>query len=206
MHRNIFKQLVKTQKHKPPELKNWSPGISAVFPGISGVFPGISGVFPGIFAPWFLHFVVASTEFNGFHGFGAVQTGIAPKKRRGSDSLNTGGSFHQKTSPMVDTQVIGFQMCGHSWIKFTLGRNRSICLQEGKSAPKGNFRFSLGRSASEREEPLLPLAEEISYPLVFIGMVLHSTLSRIVSLHQNFLWVTFAVSWLMGQLFAPILE
>ena len=134
------------------------------FPGNFRRFPGNFRRFPGNIRAMFFcilwWFPLSSMDFMGLEQFKQV---LQPKKRIGSDSLNTGGIFQQKTAPMVDTQVIGFEMCGRNRIKLTLGRNRFICLQEGKSAPKGNFRFSLGRSASKGEEPLLPLAEEISY-------------------------------------------
>ena len=118
INQNVFQQLVKTHVTRTQNLGsvNFRPfpgffcfflGISVVFPGIPGVFPGIPGVFPGICAPDFLHVSVTSTDFTGFHGLGAIQAGMAAKSCIGSDPLNTGDIFQQKTASMIDTQVSG---------------------------------------------------------------------------------------------------
>ena len=154
-------------KHKSPELKNWSPGMSGNFrrfPGNFRRFPGNFRRFPGNIRAMFFAFC------DGFHWVQWISWVWSNSNRCCSQKAHRKRLPERwrhfpakKTAPMVDSQVICFEMRGRSRIKFTLGRNRSICLQEGKSAPKENFRFSLGRSASKEEEPLLPLAEEISY-------------------------------------------
>ena len=108
---------------------------------------------------------MVSTEFNGFHGFGAIQTGVAAKKRIGSDSLNAGGIFQpKKQQPMVDSQVICFEMRGRSRIKFTLGRNIYLPAR-GKIRAKREFSLQFGKICLQRGGAAPPLGGGNFLPL-----------------------------------------